>query len=441
MEYSRFITTAFRRIKSRYEAVVDGDHMKITFICAVFPPEPAPAGVMAHQLATRLVKDGHDVTMVVPFPNRPEGVLYPGFQRSLYKRIITEEGYRLIRCAHWLLGKRRRTVDRLLENFTFGISSVWAAWRDGRPDVFIIETWPLIACALNVLLARLLFVPYLYYVQDVYPEAATDAGILSSSGVVARACRSWDRYLCLHSANVVVISETMQDLLAANRRLSSDRFSVVPNWIDESLFPVHSKDGSWRRSQGIPNDAFIALFAGTLGHVSGAEILIEVASLLRAVENVLLLCIGEGIQKEKILNDASRMELNNLRFLPFQPRERVPEIQASCDVALLTMRPNSSDASVPSKLISYLAASRPVICAANLKSAVARAVLDAKAGLVVQPGDARAIAGALLSLQKSPEQVRDMGKNAREYFLRNYTLDRSYSRFSRLIVQSAGGRI
>ena len=415
--------------------------MKITFICAVFPPEPAPAGVMAHQLATRLAKDGHDVTMVVPFPNRPEGVLYPGFQRSLYKRIVTKEGYRLIHCANWLIGKRRRTVNRLLENFTFGMSSVWAAWREGRPDVFIIETWPLIASALSVLLARSRSVPYLYYVQDVYPEAATEAGILSSSGLVARACRSWDRYLCLHSATVVVISETMQDLLATNRRLPSDRFTVVPNWIDESAFPVWQKESNWRRAQGIPNNAFVALFAGTLGHVSGAEILVEVASLLRTDEDVLLLCIGEGVQKEKILNEASRKELKNIRFLPFQPRERVPEIQASCDVALLTMRPNSSDASVPSKLISYLAASRPVICAANLKSAVARTVLEANAGLVVRPGDAAAIAEAILILQKSPERVGDMGRNARAYFLGHYTLDRSYGRFSKLVAESAGAGV
>jgi len=174
------------------------------------------------------------------------------------------------------------------------------------------------------------------------------------------------------------------------------------------------------------------MFAGTLGHVSGVDVLVEVASLLQE-ENLLLLCIGEGVQKPAMLNEASRQRLNNIRFLPFQPSESVPEVQASCDVALLTMHPDSSDSSVPSKLISYLAASRPVICAANAESAVARTVLDAAAGIVVCPGDAQAIANAILRLKSEPEAALQMGRNARRYFERHYTLARAYRQFSDLI--------
>jgi hypothetical protein len=92
--------------------------MKIIFICAVFPPELAPAGVMARQLAARLVRDGHDVTMVVPIPNRPEGVIYPGYKKRLFSRAVTSEGYTVVHCANWLIGKRRRSANRILENIT-----------------------------------------------------------------------------------------------------------------------------------------------------------------------------------------------------------------------------------------------------------------------------------------------------------------------------------
>ena len=128
--------------------------MKITFICAVFPPEPAPAGLMAQQLAKRLVRDGHSVTMVVPFPNRPEGVLYPGFRRRLRTRSQSPDGYTIVHCANWLIGNRRRVRDRLLENITFGMSSTWAALREGRPDLIIIETWALFAATFTAMLAR-----------------------------------------------------------------------------------------------------------------------------------------------------------------------------------------------------------------------------------------------------------------------------------------------
>ena len=409
--------------------------MKITFICSVFPPEPEPAGVMAHQLATRLAGDGHTVKMIVPIPNRPQGVIYPGYRMRLRSRTETSEGYTLVRCANWLIGKNRHPVSRILEDITFGLSSAWAVWREGRPDVIIIESWPLIAVQIVASLASWWNVPYVYYVQDVYPEAAEQVGMLRPMGRLARLCSAWDRRLCTRSASVIVISETMAELVSINRRLSRKQISVIQNWKDESDFPVWSGDASWRRSQGICDEIFVALFAGTLGHVSGVDVLVEVAALLQCEENLLLLCIGDGIQKPAMLNEASRRRLTNIRFLPFQPSERVPEVQTSCEVALLTVRPDSSDSSVPSKLISYLAASRPVICAAKAESAVAQAVSDADAGIVVCPGDARAIADAILRLKSEPEMALRMGRNARRYFEKHYTLQRAYGQFSDLLRQ------
>jgi len=373
--------------------------------------------------------------MIVSIPNRPAGVLYPGYRWRLFSRSETNEGYTLIRCAKWLIGKQRRFVNRIFENITFGISSTWAAWRAGRPDVMIIESWPLFATQFTASLASWWNVPYLYYVEDVYPEAAEQAGILTPKGILARLCRAWDRRLCLRSASVIVISETMRDLVAANRQLPRDHFTVIPNWLDESKFPARQSDGAWRHAKKIDDGAFVALFAGNMGRVSGVEVLVEVAQLLKGAENLILLCIGEGVQKQGMLEKTSSLRLTNIRFLPFEPGERVPEFQAACDVALLTMRPNTADTSVPSKLISYLAASRPVICVANAKSAVARTVLDAAAGIVVCPGDAKAIADAILKIRREPETARQMGTNARRYFEEHYTLERAHKQFSVLIQQ------
>jgi colanic acid biosynthesis glycosyl transferase WcaI len=406
---------------------------RITFICATFPPEPTPSGVMAHQLAIRLAQDGHDVTMVVPFPNRPEGSIYSGFRRRLRTRETTKDGYTLVRCASWFIGRSRGHIHRILENVTFGLASTWATWREGRPDLIIAETWPILALQPVASLAKWWRVPFLNYVKDVYPEAAEEAGILGKSGILAKALRSWDSNLCKKSASVIVISETMRDLLSANRKLASDRFSVIPDWIDESKFPIWRADGAWRRSEKIGERDFVAMFAGTIGQVSGAEILIDVAKILAHIEDVLILCIGEGIRKQPMIDEARRLCLSNMRFLPFQPAERVPEVQSSSDVAILTMAPNSSDASVPSKLISYLAAARPVIVAANAHSAVARTVQLAEAGIVVPPGDAHGLANCILHLKRNSEDAKRMGRNARRWFEEHYTLERAYLQFTDLI--------
>jgi colanic acid biosynthesis glycosyl transferase WcaI len=358
--------------------------------------------------------------------------MYPGFHRRLRSRTVTSEGYTLVRCANWLIGKRHRNVNRILENITFGLSSVWAAWKEGRPDLIIAETWPLFATQFAASLAKWWRVPYVYYIKDVYPEAAEEAGIIATGGHVANFCHLWDRNLCSQSATVIVISETMRDLVSTNRRLPQEHFTVIPDWIDQSEFPVWEADTEWRRTQDIGNNAFVAMFAGTLGSVSGVEILVDVARIMQRERDVILLCIGEGVRKQAMVDEASSLGLQNIRFLPFQPSKSVPEVQASSDATLLTMRPDSSDSSVPSKLISYLAASRPVICAANAESAVARTVVSAAAGIVVCPGDAQAIAGAILRLKSEPKTARQMGRNARAYFLEHYTLERAYRQFSEL---------
>jgi colanic acid biosynthesis glycosyl transferase WcaI len=408
--------------------------MKIAFICAVFPPEPEPSGVMAQQLAARLSAGGHSVSVVVPFPNRPHGKLYPGFHRRLREVNSAPQGYRIVRCGTWLIGKRRRTLDRVLEIIVFGIAAAYALFREGRPNVMIVETWPLFAVQFAALLARWWRVPFLYYVQDVYPEAAERVGLLRDGGLAARLCRFWDSRLCRSSATVIVISNSMRELMVASRALPQSHFVVIPDWLDAAEFAVQPIDNAWRREQGIPANTFVAMFGGTLGLVSGVGILIDVALLLRDRLDVLILCVGEGVEKDRMIDRARSLELHNIRFLPFQPRERVPEVQGAANITLLTMQPGYSEASVPSKLISYMASGRAVICAAPLDATVAQIIAESNAGLVIQPGDAQALARAIRQLAEHSAETACMGHRARSYFEQHFTLDRAYEQFSKLLA-------
>ena len=407
--------------------------MKISFICAVFPPEPEPAGIMAQQLARCLTSDGHNVTMVVPLPNRPHGKLFDGYRRNLLGCTVESDGYKIRRCANWLIGRNRRSVNRLLENITFGLSSTWSAWREGRPDVLIAETWPLFATQFVLLLAQWWRVPFLYYVQDVYPEAAERVGALKEGSAIARLCRLLDRHICLSSTKVIVISDSTRDLMAASRGLPASHFAVIPNWSDAREFTVQPIDNSWRREQCIPAQTFVAMYGGTLGLVSGVGILIDVARLLRDRPDVLIVCVGEGVEKAHMIDEARGLGLQNIRFLPFQPRDRVPEVQGAANVTLLTMQPGYSDASVPSKLISYMAAGRAVICAAPAHAAVSEIVVESGAGLVSEAGNSGALAQAIRHLAEHPSEAADMGRRARSYFEEHFTVDRAHQQFSKLL--------
>ena len=412
--------------------------MRIVFVCPVFPPEPAPAGVMAQELGARLAADGHDVTIVTQFPNRPYGRIFTGYRRSLRS---AEEigGFTLVRCPNWLLDRQRRWWNRVMENVSFGMSSFVNMIRCGRPDIVVLETWPLFATEVVLQLCQHWKTPVLNYVKDCYPEALEYTDHIKKNGRLAYILRGWDRQVCRRSSRVIVISDGMKQLLCKTRGLPDRKVSVIEDWLNARNFPEFQRDNAWRRETGVDNGRFLVLFAGTLGYVSGAEILVEVARRLAHQPKVSLLCVGEGVLKDKMQALAVGAGLQNLVFLPFQPSERVPEMLAAADATILTTQANYPDASVPSKLISYLAAGRPVVCAAHGASTVAQIVRNADAGVLAEPGDAQSVSEAISFLVDHPAEARLMGENARHYFAANLTFESAYGKFSALLKEVANG--
>ncbi|MBW8000401.1 MAG: glycosyltransferase family 4 protein [Planctomycetes bacterium] len=112
--------------------------MNIMFIVAVYPPEGEPTAVMAKQIAEHLVSQGHSVTIVCPFPNRPHGEIFPGYKRK-WTSVTDENGVRVIRVLTWFINRKRSFIHRLLENISFGITSSLKVLSN-RPDLIFLET-------------------------------------------------------------------------------------------------------------------------------------------------------------------------------------------------------------------------------------------------------------------------------------------------------------
>lgn len=409
--------------------------MRICLVGAVFPPEPEPAAVMSGELVRAWTQAGHDVVVVCPFPNRPGGVSYPGIRRRPWAR-SKQGGVTIVHVCSWLIGKRRRVVNRLLENLSFGLSSAVALLVMRRPDVVVMETWPVAAQLLGLCAARLRGIPLVNYIQDVYPEALTAAGILQPHSRAARLLKRLDRLVCARSARNVVVSEEVAGDLARSRELDPSRFSVISNWLDlETVGPSAGGD-SWRREFGLGPDEFVCMFAGTMGYASNVGILVEVAEFLRPHEGIRIVCVGQGVAKPRMECEIAARGLRNLMLLPFQPRERVPDMQSAADVLLLTTSTGMGSSSVPSKLITYLAVGRPVVCSVAEGSAVGLLMRGQDLGKVVPPGDAEAFARAILEMQEMARADREsMGLRARTTALERYSLAAAVARFDRLLGQ------
>jgi colanic acid biosynthesis glycosyl transferase WcaI len=228
---------------------------------------------------------------------------------------------------------------------------------------------------------------------------------------------------------VSTISEPMRRSLIM-KGVAPDRTRLLPNWTDLTSIRPFDSTSPLRAELGIPADTVVALYAGTLGEKQGLEILAEVASRLESPPEMVIAVAGDGPGRTRLAEAAASSP--RLRLLPLQPIERLNDLLNLADMHLLPERVEAADLVMPSKLGGMLASGRPVIAAVRPDGAIATAVADA--GIVVPPGDAAAIATAIVQLARDPARRSGLGRAARRIAERNWDRDAILQRFEKELL-------
>src|SRR5262249_35508521 len=146
-------------------------------------------------------------------------------------------------------------------------------------------------------------------------------------------------------------------------------------------------------------------------------------------------CVGQGPLKPRMEDEIRRRGLQNLTLLPFQPRDQVSDMQSAADVMLLTTSAQVGSTSVPSKLITYLAVGKPLICAVPAGTDIAAPVQQNELGFVTPPEDPAALSDAITHMASLPRSTLSaMGRRARTLALERHSLESALSRFDRLFA-------
>ncbi len=409
--------------------------MRVLITTQVFPPEIHPTAVMARELAEGLARRGIEVVVAAGLPHHPSGRVAAGYGHS-YRVVERVGGYRVVRFWHPTT-PNRSFAARLAVMTSQMLATATAAVASGRPHVVLsFGGPPLIGPVLSGLLATMWRVPLITVIHDLYPDVAIENGALRSR-TVARLARFAERLQYWLTDRLVVLGETTRNLIVATRSVDPGRVEVVPVWLDADEVKPGLRDNEWRREQGIGPERFVVLYAGTAGIISGAEMLADVARQLPA--EVLLLVVGGGSAWEHLRTLEKRRELPpTLRLLPYQPRERLSEVQACSDLSLLTLLPGRGRTSVPSKLQAYMAAGRPVLATVDDDCDTAHMILRNRFGRVVPYGDARHLAQAIEALRARPVVLSEWGRNARATFELEHAKESILERYSQMLQTAAG---
>lgn len=420
-------------------ARADDSGCDVAIVTAWFPPEAAPFGQMMFELANHLVDRGLRVDVITSVPNHPEGVLFDGFRNRLLQVERPRNGLRILRVGAWLRGTESRArprgrIQRIAGYLTFTLLvSLVASWRV-RPRLIFGVLQPLTIAPVLIAMARLRGASLVFNVQDLHPDAAISLGLIRNP-LAIRLLKSVERWAYRAADGLAVISMGFREH-CVERGAKRDAVTVIPNWIDLDEVTPLQRPSVIRTQLGLAPDAFVVLYAGTIGHVSGAQVMLEAADLLQPQKDVHIVFIGEGPLVPGLQRDCAARGFERVHFLPFQPRSSLSEVQGVGDVSVVTLLRGYGRISIPSKILGYMAAARPVIASVDADSETARFIAAAGAGLITPPQDPAALAAAIVALRDDRQRGRALGLAGRAHLeatqSKKEVLGRYHQLFARL---------
>lgn len=383
--------------------------MRILVIGINYAPEKTSVGPFTTGLCEHLAAQGHRVTVVTAFPYYPEWRVWDGYRGSLYRREIIN-GVIVHRVAHYVPAKASRLIERLAYDFTFTISAFLAALFTGRCDVIYCSCPPPTVGLAACVLGKIKRAPYVIKLTDLASDAALATGILKEGFLVCMA-RAVEGFMYRKSRTVVCLCQGFIDKLTA-RGVPPEKFQLIPDWSDtERIRPVES-DGTFRRANGFSREQFLVLHSGNMGKKQNLMNVVSAAEGSQNEKDLAWVLVGQG-EDLPALKSAAGDRVPGLSILPLQPTEVMSQMYAGADVLLLNQIAAMGDAVIPCKLLTYMAAGRPIVAAVNENSEAARIIRRANCGVIVPAEDHEALTAAVISLRKDVELRRILGANAR----------------------------
>ena len=404
--------------------------MHILFLTHYFPPEVNAPAARTFEHCRRWVRAGHRVTVITCAPNCPAGVVFDGY-RNCWRSEEVMEGIRVIRVWSWLAANKGFTA-RILNYLSYMLCAVLAAVRLRGIDM-LVATSPQFFCGWAGVLCRWLRRwPLVLEIRDLWPESIVTVGAMRTSPVI-RLLEWFERRLYAAADRIVTVGDGYRNGLLA-RGVPAEKIDVVPNGVDLEQFAPRPPSVELRRCwQG--EGRFVCAYVGTIGMAHGLEVVLDAADRLRAQgrDEIVFWLVGDGAQRERLQREANARGLTNVVFTGLLPKERIPEVLASCDACLVHLKGTELFGTViPSKLFELMAMQVPII--QGVCGQAQQSVQEAGAGLPMVPDDG----GSLLAALDQIAATREEFTRGRAFVAQWYNRDRLAEAMLGVLEQVAG---
>jgi len=384
-----------------------------------------PEQFRINDICKEWVSRGYQVTVITGIPNYPTGKFFKGY--GVFKRRKDcLEGVRIFRLP--IIPRGRNAITLVLNYLSFVIAGFfWKTFTKMKADcVFIFEVSPMTQALPGIWFAKKRKVPCYLYVQDLWPENVEIVTGITNHKIIGGIGKMVD-YIYKHCTHIFTTSNSFVTSIH-QRGVPLEKLEYWPQYAEDFCQPFVEKADEGAEENFIRSaEHFQIMFTGNIGQAQGLDILLEVAKYLKAnglSQKYRFVIIGDGRYKSTLQEKVQEADVELMfSFIPQQPGEDIPRLLATGDVAFLCLTDSPLfTMTIPAKLQTYLACGMPILASVNGEAA--RIVVEAKAGMVSRPGNAKELADKIIQFSAlHKDELRKMGEHSREYYEKHFDKD------------------
>ena len=276
-------------------------------------------------------------------------------------------------------------------------------------------------------------VPFIYNLQDVFPDSLVSAGLTTKGSLIWKIGRKIEDKTYSYADKIIVISDDIKKNIL-NKGVAEDKIAVIPNWIDtEEVHPVSREENRLFDELNIDRNSFIVVYAGNLGMAQGIDTFIDAAKQIPDIE---FLIFGEGSCKEEYAEKASGYE--NIHMLPLMSSSRISEVYSMGNMCLVACKAGTGGSAVPSKTFSIMATATPVLLNFDEGTTLWNLIKENELGFCIKAGNVNDLVSAIHYAKANMESLSIIGKRARECVVQKYSKEYGTQQIIDVINQVVG---
>jgi len=333
---------------------------------------------------------------------------------------------------------------RVLNMISFALRLIGIGKNEPSPDVIIASSFHPLTWISGYKLAKMHRSRFIVEVRDLWPETPISMGVLRKNGFVARFLRGIEKFAYKKAERIITVLPDAYKYITS-LGVESEKIVYIPNGADPDIYSKQDvenpefKEFVSNNPEILDTSKFKVIYTGAHGVVNDLETAIRAAKTLQDmnIDNILFVFVGDGPEKEKLINLKNEMQLDNVKFCGPVSKKTVPEILSCADCCLIL----GKDLSVyaygisPNKLFDYMAAGKPILITGNFPNCI---VEQANCGIYIPPEEPEKLSGALVKLFQMPKNdLERMGENGKRYFMKHHTYQALAEKLVKEVIETS----